>query len=97
MSLPKGRTNNPKGRPKGKRNKITTSTKSWLQSILDNSREQLEADMLKLEPVQRWQIAEKLLGYIVPKQKETSSTIEFNTLDETQLDQIINELTQKVK
>lgn len=97
MGLKKGQCNNRKGRPKGKQNKVTTSTKSWIQSIIDSSREQLEADMLKLEPVQRWQIAEKLLGYIVPKQKETSSTIEFNTLAETQLDQIINELTQKVK
>jgi len=97
MGLKKGQCNNRNGRPKGKSNKVTASTKDWIQSIINSSREQLEADMLKLEPVQRWQIAEKLLGYVIPKQQATTSTVEFSRLDETQIDQIINDLTQKLK
>ncbi|MEI7423569.1 MAG: hypothetical protein WCK18_15810 [Prolixibacteraceae bacterium] len=97
MGLQKGRTNNPHGRPKGKQNKVTTSTKQWIQTIIDSSREQLEADLKKLDPGQRWAVAEKLLSYVIPKQQATSATIEFSQLGEEQIDQIINDLTQKLK
>ena len=97
MGLPKGRTNNAKGRPKGKANKVTTNTKVWIQSIINSSREQLEADMLKLEPVQRWQIAEKLLSYVVPKQQATTTKVEFEKLDDSQIDLIINNLKDNLK
>lgn len=97
MGLPKGRTNNAKGRPLGKRNKVTASTKDWIQNIINSSREQLEADMLKLEPVQRWQIAEKLLSYVVPKQQATTTKLEFEKLDDSQIDLIISNLKDTLK
>ena len=50
MGLPKGRTNNPNGRPKGKKNKITTEVRTWLKNLIDNNRAQLEKDLQDLEP-----------------------------------------------
>ena len=97
MGLKKGQCNNLKGRPKGKANKVTTSTKDWIQNIINSSREQLEADMLKLEPVQRWQIAEKLLSYVVPKQQATTTKVEFEKLDDSQIDLIISNLKDTLK
>jgi len=97
MGLPKGRTNNKAGRPRGVQNKVTASTKQWIQAIIDSSREQLEADLMKLDPAQRWAVADKLLSYVIPKQLATSTTIEFSQMDEAQIDQIINDLTQKLK
>jgi len=97
MGLKKGQCNNLKGRPKGKANKVTTNTKDWIQNIINSSRAQLEADMLKLEPRERWAIAEKLLAYVIPKQASTIATIEFGKLDDSQIDLIINDLTQKLK
>ncbi len=97
MGLKKGMCNNPAGRPKGKPNKVTTSTKDWISALINTSREQLEADLMKLDPRDRWAVCEKLLGYVIPKQQATAATIEFSRLDETQIDQIINDLTKKIK
>lgn len=97
MSLPKGRTNNPKGRPKGKANKVTASTKDWINTIINSSRSQLEADLLKLEPRDRWSVMEKLLGYIIPKQQATTATIELNNLTDIQIDEIVRNITKTIK
>lgn len=63
----KGHTNNPYGRPKGTPNKITSTVRMWLLDMINNNREKLEEDFLKLEPKERLQLIERFLPYLMPK------------------------------
>jgi hypothetical protein len=88
MGLPKGRTNNPAGRKTGSQNKLTTVMKTWLTDFLDGRKEGLVKDWEKLEPVERLQMFDRLLKYVLPTQ--SSSKIDLHKLDDETLDLIIN-------
>lgn len=49
----------------------------------------------KLEPKDKWQMFEKLTGYIVPKM--TSAQIDPSQFTDEQLDELINRITKDVK
>lgn len=89
--MKKGKTNNPNGRPMGKPNRTTHEMREWIQKILDSNTEQLEQDLLLLEPMQRWQLCERLLQYIIPKYQGA----EF-TKDEPKQESIFAELNRKL-
>lgn len=57
------------GRAKGTPNKVTRPLKEWINNLLDDNREQIESDMKALLPKDRLIMFEKLLQYVVPKQK----------------------------
>lgn len=97
MGLHKGNTNNPKGRPKGSANKVTTETRQWINKLIVANREQLEQDLKTLEPHQRWQIIEKLLQYTTPKMQSIEAQVDFSKMSDEDLDSIINELTKDVE
>lgn len=63
----KGHTNNPNGRPKGTPNKVTSSIRNWIVELINGNREQLQKDLLQLEPKDRLIMIERLLPYIMPK------------------------------
>ena len=94
--MKKGHTNNPKGRPKGKPNKITQDMRGWLTAIIAKNRKQMEKDLKKLEPKERLQILEKLMQYVVPKQQAVSAEIDLNKLTDEQLDAVVSELTKGI-
>jgi len=93
---PKGHTNNPHGRPKGTPNKVTQDLKTWVYQLLSKNRKLIEQDMNGMEPHQRSALFEKLLAYAIPKLQrvEAEATIDFNTLSNEQLNQLITELTK---
>lgn len=96
MGLPKNRTNNPHGRPKGSVNKVTKTTRDWVQGLIDGNRSKLEKDLKELEPKERWQVIERLMQYTLPKMASVEAKIDLNNLTETQLDTIITELSNKI-
>lgn len=57
------------GRAKGTPNKITGTLKEWLNNLLDENREQIGQDLKALSPKDRLIMFEKLLQYVIPKQK----------------------------
>lgn len=57
------------GRTAGTPNKITGTLKEWLNNLLDENREQIEKDLKLLSPKDRLIMLEKLLQYVIPKQK----------------------------
>lgn len=75
MGQPKGTSGNPSGRPKGTPNKVTSTMREWVSEILANNQKQLEADFKALTPKERWQIAERLMNYVMPKQQAISGEI----------------------
>ena len=66
------------GRKKGSVNKVTTMTKAVISDLLSDYQESglMGSDFLALEPKDRFQCAEKMMQYIMPKMQSTS--VDFN-------------------
>ncbi|MDD3322913.1 MAG: hypothetical protein PHS59_15860 [Paludibacter sp.] len=68
--MKKGQTNNINGRPKGTPNKVTTELREWISNLIDSNKEQIEKDLMSIEPDKRLAMLEKFMQYVIPKQKE---------------------------
>ena len=66
------------GRQKGSVNKVTAMTKAVIADLLSDYQESglMGTDFLALEPKDRFQCAEKMMQYIMPKMQSTS--VDFN-------------------
>lgn len=96
MPQPKGKTGNPNGRPKGSPNKATKSVREWLSKLIDDNREQIKKDLASLEPKERLQVLEKFMQYTVPKMQSVEARVDIDRLSDSQIDQVINELSEKL-
>jgi hypothetical protein len=92
MGQRKGQTGNKNGRPKGATGKLSGDLRSKINSIIENNIETIQSDIDSLEPIQRLQIFEKLLKYALPTLQAQSFDVDFSTLSESQLNQIINNI-----
>ncbi|MBE6314143.1 MAG: hypothetical protein E7079_04230 [Bacteroidales bacterium] len=88
----KGKTNNPNGRPKGSKNKVTTEVRDWISKVIDKQRPQLEKDLKLLEPAERWRIIEKLMSYVVPKMQAVEANVNLNKLSDEDLDKLASNI-----
>lgn len=57
------------GRAKGTPNRVTASVKDWISQVIDKNRRQMERDLKALSPKDRLLMLEKLMQYVIPKQK----------------------------
>lgn len=66
------------GRQKGSVNKVTAMTKAVISDLLSDYQDSglMGSDFLALEPKDRFQCAEKMMQYIMPKMQSTS--VDFN-------------------
>ena len=87
MGLPKNRTNNPNGRPKGVPNKTTDELRSVIQSFIEVNIDQMQTDFDGLEPSQRLNFLERMLRHVLP-----APLYELQRLSDGQLDELINRL-----
>ena len=60
------------GRKKGTPNRVQADLKRLLNDFLNDERERMQNDWLKLAPPQRAELYCKLLSYVVPKQQAVS-------------------------
>ena len=88
----KGKTNNPNGRPKGSKNKVTTEVRDWISKVIDKQRPQLEKDLKLLEPAERWRIIEKLMSYVVPKMQAVEANVNLNKISDEDLDKLASNI-----
>jgi S-adenosylmethionine:tRNA-ribosyltransferase-isomerase (queuine synthetase) len=88
----KGHTNNPNGRPAGRPNKVTTEIKTRIKMFLDDNWQQFEQDFRQLEPKDRVTLIKDLLKFAAPIQREQDFKVNFNELNDAQMDEIINKM-----
>ena len=79
---PKGKTNNPKGRPKGVPNKVTTEIRSALKDLADNNLEKVQGwlnSIAEEDPKGALSMYLQLLEYVQPKLSRTDVKMESKT------------------
>ena len=81
------------GRSKGTPNKVTADLRTWIEQLINDNREQIQADLTALEPKDRLSMLEKLLTYVIPKQQAVSAEINFDALTDEQLETLVSKLT----
>ncbi|MBZ4676375.1 MAG: hypothetical protein JG782_994 [Anaerophaga sp.] len=97
MGLPKGKTNNPRGRPKGTKNKSTNEIKGLIQDFISRNLDDLQTQYSQLEPKDKLIFFERILKYVLPQQRDVNQTINFKELSDEEMDMLINKLTKPEK
>jgi hypothetical protein len=68
MAPPVGkRSNNPNGRPKGSRNRVSQDYRAAVDKLFNDNWPTLKEDIKKLSPKDRVAFFEKMFSYVMPK------------------------------
>ncbi len=67
------------GRKAGTPNKISVGLKDFISKLLFKNRKQIEKDLQELQPKERLFILEKLMQYVIPKQREFEISAELQS------------------
>jgi ribosome-binding ATPase YchF (GTP1/OBG family) len=92
MGLKPGMTNNPAGRPKGTANVVTKELREQLKEFVSFNWKRFERDFKKLKPLERAQLFEKLLKFVIPAMKESDVNFNLERLTDEQLNQLIDKI-----
>jgi hypothetical protein len=79
MSLPKGRTNNPNGRPVGSKNKFENEHRAFMKDfVLDfHNSGQFKKVFGKLTPNEKMKVFMDMMQYVTPKLQSVSNELTF--------------------
>lgn len=67
MAFSKGRSGNPKGRPRGAKGKAPAMLAEQVHHLVEDNIEQLKTDLKALSPADRVKAIIKLLDFVIPK------------------------------
>lgn len=82
------------GRQKGTPNKTTVKNRDWISDVLRKNRKKLETELKQLRGRDFVVLYEKFFSYITPK--ITVESLNFDKLTDTQLDDLINKITEGI-
>ena len=92
MSFQKGQSGNPDGKPKGLNHKKTQVLRDTINKFLNDEFDQIKKDWMQLSPKDRGRLYCDLLQYGIPKLQAIENTIDFGSMSDEQLNQIIEGL-----
>ncbi len=101
MGLPKGRTNNPAGKPPGTLNKTPKAVREELTNIFFENLPQLKKDIKTMRPRDRKETIAMILPYISHRLQSTTIDAKIETrnklanLDDDQLNTLIDQILQE--
>ena len=75
MAFKKGQSGNPKGRPRGAKNKATNELREWVERFINDNLATIANDIKELEPNERVKFFLALLNYTLPKQQSVKAEI----------------------
>ena len=75
MAFKKGQSGNPKGRPRGAKNKATNELREWVERFINDNLDTIANDIAELEPNERVKFFLALLNYTLPKQQSVKAEI----------------------
>lgn len=75
MAFKKGQSGNPKGRPRGAKNKATNELREWVERFINENLDTIANDIKELEPNERVKFFLALLNYTLPKQQSVKADI----------------------
>lgn len=80
----KGRSGNPKGRPKGAKDRVKGDILAQVKEFIETNMESIQEDYDALDPKERMQFLLKLLEFAIPKaQTEEKQETAINLLQQT--------------
>lgn len=90
----RGQSGNPKGRPKGARNKVGAELRAMISEFLFNEFPSLVVNYKKLKPREQARVYTDLLQYGLPKLQAVSVEAQLEQLTDDQLNELMNRLTK---
>jgi hypothetical protein len=97
MPFIKGKSGNPKGRPRGTKSKLSRETRELIHDIVQKGLIQIEDDLKQLSPSNRVKVLVDLLPYDIPRLQNTTLKTDIESLTDEQKELIVNELLQKLQ
>jgi len=86
MGLPKGRTNNLSGKPKGTVSKNTKELREFITAFVSDNLDKMQADFDKIDdPKDRLMFLERLFQYTLPRLQAQTLEIDFSQKAELNL------------
>lgn len=95
MGLPKGMTNNPRGRPRGVGNKKNIQFRESIAQILNDNWKYVQKDLKTLDPKDRLSFIEKLLPFVVPKIQAVGVMADLKGLSGEQISNLTGQVLSK--